>query len=175
MPHNQWQPTGTLSTVTHRCRNNEISNITFPWCNSVKFICMDEHIGHHNPADLQLQNSSGLKYLAKCLPNFPQNTVLWAWESAVAREWQRFIFNPNHRISNLVCWGGGWGVVVVGGGGGWWWWVVVVVVGGGGGGGGWWWWGGWWGGGGGGGGGSVRGQVREGHLWSAPGVVYHKG
>ena len=42
MPHNQWQPTGTLSTVTHRCRYNEISNITFPWWNSVNlFVWMN--------------------------------------------------------------------------------------------------------------------------------------
>ena len=52
MPHNQCQSTGPLSTATHRCRNNGISCIAFPWRNSVKSICIREHSGHHNPAGL---------------------------------------------------------------------------------------------------------------------------
>ena len=106
MPHNQWQPTGTLSTATHRCRNNEIYNITYSLMKLCQIYLYRWTYWPSQSSRSALINSSGLKYVAKRVPNFPQNTIVWAWESAVARECQRFIFNPNHSISNLVCWGG---------------------------------------------------------------------
>ena len=147
MPHNQCQSTDPLSTATHRCRNKwnflyylslmkfcqiYLYRWTYWPSQSSRFAIIKPFWFEVFPAGTQRNNNVfitskrrrrrrfdvmktlSLRHycvmcplgLAKFVPDSPQNTLLWAWESAVAREWHRFIFSPNHKIPNLLCWGG---------------------------------------------------------------------